>query len=156
MRRVLLLCAATIVAGCAKTETPPPADSAAATAPTPAPKPITLADVTGKWDVRVLRQTDDSLMVTQVFDANADSTKWTMTFPNRKPVPVRLVSVEGDSIRITAGPFDSAVRKGAKVKKTETTYRIQDGKLVGRTVVAYATARGDSVVVMRMEGTRAP
>ena len=156
MRRIVLFCAALSVIGCAKSENPPTDTAAAmAPAPAPAPKPITLADVSGKWDVKAYRQSDDSMLVGYVFDANADSTKWAMTFPGRKPVPVRLVSTAGDSIMIAAGPYESAVRKGVKVK-TETVYRLQDGKLVGRTVAHYATKAADSMVVIRMEGVRVP
>lgn len=157
MRRIALVCAALSVIGCAKKENPPTDTAAAmAPAPAPAPKPITLADVSGKWDVKAYRQSDDSMLVGYVFDANADSTKWSMNFPGRKnPVPVRVVAVAGDSITLTAGPYESAVRKGVQVK-TETVYRIQDGKLVGRTVAHYATKAQDSVVFIRMEGVRAP
>jgi hypothetical protein len=34
--------------------------------------------------------------------------------------------------------------------------RLQDGKLVGITVARYATSAPDSVVRLRIEGTRAP
>lgn len=154
MRRVFLFCAASVLAGCAKTENPPPADSAAAMAP-PAPTPIALADVAGKWDVKGTREGSDSTIITYVFTATADTTGWSITFPNRKPVPVRVVAVSGDSINIEAGPFDSALRKGLKVRSS-AALRLQDGKLVGMTTARYVTTKADSVLLLHTEGTRTP
>ena len=78
-----------------------------------------------------------------------------MTFPNRKPVPVRVVAVAGDSTVTEAGPFESFIRKGVQVT-TRTVNRLQDGKLVGTIEARYATKAGDSVAHRPTEGTRAP
>ena len=44
--------------------------------------------------------------------ATADTSGWTLTFPNRKPVPVRVVAVDGDSIVTEAGPYESPPPQG--------------------------------------------
>jgi hypothetical protein len=159
MRHVVTCCCAAVLIGCAKTEKQPEADTTAAAAPAaeaaPAPAKLSLADVAGKWTVRTMAESGDSTLVTWELAATADTTGWTMTFPKRKPIPVRVVAVDGDSVVMEAGPFESALRKGVKVK-THSVTRLQEGKLVGATVAHYATSGPDSVRQLRLEGTRAP
>jgi hypothetical protein len=78
-----------------------------------------------------------------------------LTAPNRKPIPVRVIAIAGDSIVTEAGPYASFVRKGLMVR-TRTINRLQDGKLVGTIEARYAMGGRDSVAYRRMEGTRAP
>ena len=87
--------------------------------------------------------------------ATADRSGWSINFPNREPIPVRVVAVEGDSIMTEAGPFESVLRKGVQVS-TQVVSRLQDGKLVGTTVARYAVSGPDTVARLRFEGTRAP
>jgi hypothetical protein len=94
--------------------------------------------------------------VTYDLKATPDTTGWTITFPNRPPVPVRVVSVAGDSIVTDAGPYPSVLRKGVQVR-TRGAFRLQDGKLVGTTVATYTgTKTADSMLTVRSEGTRKP
>ena len=93
-------------------------------------------------------------MVETELVATADTSGWTMTFPNRKPVPVRVVAVAGDSIITESGPFESFIRKGVQVT-TRTVNRLQDGRLVGTIEARYATKAGDSVALRPTEATRA-
>lgn len=154
MRRFALLCCAAVFAGCAKSDQPP-ADTPAAAMTPPPPAPIALADVAGKWNVKGMNERGDSTLVTYTFTATGDTTGWTITFPNRRPVPVRVVSVAGDSIVISAGPFESVLRKGVQVTTTGA-FRIQDGKIVGMSTARYKTKTADSVRIVRTEGTRMP
>jgi hypothetical protein len=160
MRHVVTCCCAAVLIGCAKTEKQPDADTTAAAAPAAeaAPAPVaklSLADLAGKWNVRTMAESGDSTLVTWDLVATADTTGWTMTFPKRKPIPVRVVAVDGDSLVMDAGPFESALRKGVKVR-THSVSRLQEGKLVGTTVARYATSGPDSLRQLRLEGTRAP
>ena len=127
-------------------EAPPAADAAAA---------ISLADVSGTWSVRTMPENSDSTLVTYEMVIGADGSGWTINFPNRDPIPVRVVTVEGDSIMSEAGPFESVLRKGVQVS-TQVVSRVQDGKLVGTTVARYQVTGPDSVARLRFEGTRAP
>jgi hypothetical protein len=155
MRRIVLLCCTAVLVGCAK-DSPPPADTTPAVATTPPPPaPIAVSDVAGKWNVTGKNEAGDSTIVTYVLDTGPDTTKWTITFPNRRPIPVRVVSISGDSIVTMAGPFESVLRKGVQVRTTGPL-RIVDGKLVGTVTARYATKRADSVVIIRLEGTRVP
>lgn len=156
MRRFTLICSAALLAACTKSENPPATDTgmAAATdtgmAAAPAPGPIALSDVAGKWAVT---STNDTTVVHYELNATADTTGWTMTFPNRKPIPMRIVAIAGDSIEIDAGPFESVIRKGVMVRN-HGAFRLRDGKLVGRTVARYNTKGPDTVRVFIQEGVR--
>ena len=129
--------------------------TAAAPAAPAAPAPISLADVAGKWAVRTMAESGDSTLLSYEMVAGADTSGWSFLFPNRKPVPMRVVAVAGDSIVTEAGPFESVLRKGVQVRVVNVT-RLQDGKLVGATTARYATRGPDSVAHLRFEGTRAP
>ena len=156
MRRIVLCCCAVALVGCSKPKEEPAVDATAAVPETPAaPAPIALADIAGKWSVRTMAESGDSTLVTYDMVASSDTSGWSINFPKRKPVPVRVVAVDGDSVVTEAGPFESALRKGIKVS-TRSVSRIQDGKLVGTTVAHYATSGADSVRNLRFEGTRAP
>ena len=156
MRRLMLSCCAIALVGCNKPKEEPAMESTAAAPETPAaPAPIALADIAGKWSVRTMAESGDSTLVTYEMVASSDSSGWSLNFPKRKPVPVRIVAVEGDSIVTEAGPFESVLRKGIKVT-TRSVNRLQDGKLVGTTTAHYATKDADSVRNLRFEGTRAP
>lgn len=155
MRCFTLACCAALIVGCAKGDTPP-ADTTSAVATPPSPPPIALADVAGTWDVKGMNEAGDSTLVTYVLTATADTTGWTITFPNRRtPVPVRVVAVAGDSISIQAGPYASVLRGGVQVQ-TSGAFRLQDGKLVGMTKAQYSVKTADSVRMVRSEGTRKP
>ena len=158
MRRLTLLCCVAAFVGCAKSDNQP-ADTtpAVATPPAPpAPKPIALADVAGKWNVKGMNETGDSTLVTYVFTATPDTAGWSIKFANvAKPVRVHVVAVAGDSIIFAAGPYPSVLRKGVQVTTTGAL-RLQDGKLVGASTAHYAVKTADSVRNVRTEGTRAP
>ena len=157
MRIMTILGFAAVIAGCAKSDAPPAADTGMAMEPAPAsvaPAALSLADVAGKWNVRVMGETSDSTLTTYVLTATADTAGWVFSFPNGKPIPMRVTSVSGDSIVATAGPFPSSLRKGARVS-TVGTFRMQDGKMVGTTIARYPGAGADSVARLRIEGTRA-
>lgn len=154
MRFLTLLCCAAVVAGCGKSEQPPAQDTTAVVAPPP-PAPIALADVAGTWTMRTTAEGSDSVLVTATMVATADTAGWTMALPGRPIMPVRVVAVAGDSLTTESGPYESVLRKGVKVS-TQTVVRLRDGKLVGSTVAHYVTAGADSVVRLRVEGTRAP
>lgn len=157
MRITALLGLIAIVAGCSKADTPPAADTGMAmepaAAPAAVPAALSLADIAGKWNVNVRGETGDSVLTSYVLTTSADSTGWTFIFPNGKPISMRVTSVSGDSVVTIAGPFPSALRKNMQVT-TDGMMRHQDGKLVGTAIAHYMTSGADSVVKLRIEGTR--
>lgn len=155
-RLALLGSTVLLVAGCAKSEAPP-ADTTAAMSPAPAPAPaaLSLADVAGKWQFSNVPTTGaDTSPTLYVLNATADTTGWSIEFPNGLKVPLTVHHL-GDSIHTIAGPFASQRRKNVKVR-TEATMRMQDGKLVGMTTARYDTKGADSVLQLRGIGTRMP
>lgn len=157
MSRFALLCSAVLLAACAKSENPP-ADTGMAiappeVAPEPAAAPVSLTDVAGKYAVTGRNEAGDTTLVTYELNATGDSTGWTIAFPNRKPIPIRIISVSGDSIVADAGPYASAIRSGVQVR-THTVWRLDNGKLMGRTVARYETQGADTVRIVVSEGVR--
>ena len=162
MHRITRIALATstilLVAACAKKEEPAQDTTAAmapaAAAPAPAPT-IALSEVAGKWQFSAVPMTGTDTSPTKyVLTATADTTGWTLTFPDKQVVPLQ-VTVSGDSVTLKSPEFSSQRRKGAKVT-TETTARLVDGKLVGITTAHYAKAGADSVLQLKGEGTRIP
>lgn len=159
LTRLAICCCIGSALGCAKAGDEADVDTAATAAamPEPASPPatISLADVAGKWQVRATPESgSDTSTTLYVLNATGDTSGWTITFPNRLVVPLR-VEVNGDSIISLAGPFQSVRRKGVQVT-TNNVLRLQDGRLVGTTVARYTTRGPDSVLRLRTEGTRAP
>jgi hypothetical protein len=76
---------------------------------------IKLSDVTGKWAVKASVGPNDSVVVTSVTNATANPKTWTLVYPNRDPIPMRIVASGGDSIVTEAGPYPSMLMKGKTV-----------------------------------------
>jgi hypothetical protein len=158
MRVAALVSSAVLLIACAKTEEKA-ADTAvtpaAAPAPAPAPPPaLSLSSLAGKWTQTAKAEGTDSVLVTGEVNATADPAGWTMTFPGRQPIPMK-VSTDADSLIVDAGPYDSILRKGVKVT-THGVYRMQGDKLVGKTIAHYTVSTADSVRRIDSELTRKP
>ena len=155
----LCLCAA-VLTGCAKKDnaavdtTAMASSTATTTAPAPAPAPVNLADVAGKWNMRSVPASGaDTSATTYVLTATSNTSGWTITFPGRKAIPVK-VTVDGDSITLDAGPYPSVRRKGVQVI-THSVNRLQGGSLAGSTTAHYKVKTADSVLTLTNTGSRA-
>jgi len=156
MRCLTICCCVAVLAGCAKPEQKAASDSTqTGLAAGATPAPISLAAVAGTWATRTMAVGSDSVLVSLEMVASPDPAGWVFNFPQRQPIPIRVLAVEGDSIVTEAGPYESFLRKGVQVS-THSVLRLQDGKLVGTIVAHYATSGPDSVVNLRSEGTRVP
>ena len=153
MRFTPLLGIALLIAGCSTKEAPPAADTTTAVAPAE-PAALSLESVAGTWNFNVMPMDKDTILTTHVLTASADPAGWSFLQPNGENVKVRDVTLAGDSITAVAGPFTSGVRAKMTVKDLRTTYRLQDGRLVGVTTAKYETTGPDSVRQFRMEGTK--
>jgi hypothetical protein len=131
------------------------ASSTASTSTTVAAAPaMSLDSVAGKWNFTSTPTSGANKSPTKyVLTATNNTSGWTLTFPNRPPVPAQ-VTVTGDSVQISAGPYESVRRKGVQVT-TDGYMRLSNGKLVGSTTAHYAVKTADSVLVLTTEGTRA-
>lgn len=149
MRYLVTALGVALVAGCAKPEAPP----AEPPAP-PAAAALNPADLAGTWTVKTMAENSDSVLVTYTMNATATAEGWTITLPGRPAMPV-TVSFSGDSAITHSGPYESVLRKGVQVT-TDGVMRLSGGKIVGTTVAHYAGAKADSVLRMRVEGTKNP
>lgn len=152
MRGLVLSCCAVVLAGCAKPEQKTSADSAAATLAAGALAPISLSDIAGTWAVKATALSGAGTVVDFQMITTAEASGWSINFPGRQPVPVRVVAVDADSVVSEAGPYESVLRKGVQVTTTTVT-RYQNGMLVGTTTARYSTGP-DSVLHLRFEGSR--
>lgn len=115
------------------------------------PKAITMADIAGVWDAKSMVGPRDSVVVTDVLTITADGKGWTMAFPNRaEPVPVRVMSMAGDSVDTDAGPYPSVLRAGQMVT-VHMMAHFKGDSMWGTAVAAYAS--GDKVN-LKVAGTR--
>jgi hypothetical protein len=156
MRAVTSCCITLLLIGCGR-PADKPEDAAMGEAPAmeqESPAGLSLADVAGTWNVRASLEGSDKVLTYDLV-ATGDQSGWTLTFPGREPIPVRVVAVEGDSVVCEAGPFESAVRKGVQVKVSRIVARMQDDKLVGKITATYEGQGADSMAHLTMEGTRA-
>ena len=132
-----------------------PLAASSTTTTSTAPTPVNLADVAGKWNVRAVPTSGpDTTPTNSVITATATTSGWTITFPGRAPIPMK-VSVDADSIMTEAGPYPSVRRKGVQVS-TNGVMRLQGGSLVGNTTAHFKVKTPDSVLVLSTTGTRAP
>lgn len=156
MKSFAICCCLAVLAGCAKPEQHAAKDSTSGSLAAGATAaPISLASVAGKWTMRTMAATSDSVLLTYEMVATGDPTGWVINFANRAPVPIRILATAGDSIVTEAGPYESMLRKGVKVS-THSVMHLQGDKIVGATVAHYSTTGADSVLNLRTEGTRAP
>ena len=162
MRSLAVVSIVALLAACVTSETSTPAADTATAVIAPAPAaapaapaaaPISLKTIAGRYRVTSRGQSGDTSVVTYELNATGDTTGWTVTYPNRKAVPMRVVLVEGDSIVTETGPFTSVRRSGVPVT-TRTTYRWENGQLVGTTVAHYAVKGPDTVRIFVVEGVK--
>ena len=148
-------CCAVLLVGCGQSGKSTSADTTATAAPAAAPAPpsLSLNDVAGKWNLKVMPETGDSTLMTEVLNATATDTGWTIARGKLKPEKVRP-TVSGDSLITEGGPYPSALHKGLKVT-THTVWRLQGGNLVGATEARYNTKGADSLHHYRVQGTKA-
>lgn len=141
--RCLCSCPAALLA-CASPGGDRHVDSAAAVAVAPK-TPLALADLAGRWRVRVNNYRGDSL-TTYELNATRDTTGWTITFPNRPALPLQIVRVAGDSIVTETGPYPSVLRRTVAVRSLLAVHRLEGDEIVGSFTARYETTQPDSVL----------
>jgi hypothetical protein len=156
--RLALCCSAAVLTGCAKKEnatvdTSGAMASSTASTTSSTSGTVNLADVAGKWNMKAVPMSGDTTPTTYLLTATSNTSGWTITFPGRAPIPVK-VSVDGDSIMTAAGPYSSVRRKDVQVM-TFGVARLQSGQLNGTGTAHYKVKSADSVIVFSLTGRRA-
>jgi hypothetical protein len=148
MRRAVALCCTLLLIACAQQDQQAESENPPATPPT-----ISLADVAGTWNMETAAMGSDSVLNTSQLVATGSMDGWVLTLPNRDPIPVRVLAVDGDSIMTEYGPFPSVQREGLMVTVNAVS-RLREGTLISRLTAHYQTSEPDSVVTLRARGTR--
>ena len=147
--RCLALCLTVFaVASCSKPQKAP--DTTAVTpagAPGPARVPISLAQVTGRWNMTSRPLSGADTTATHYVLVASKDTVWRLTPQGQKAVKVH-VRLAGDSIMMLTDAYESFRWKGMKTYTT-SVHRMQDGKLVGTTTAHYTTKDADSMLVLQ-------
>lgn len=117
------------------------------------PAGIALAEVAGTWNLTGTFATEEPTVIEYSVVATDSETGWTLNLPNRDPIEIRIVVVDGDSIVGESGPFQSILRDGVMVT-TRTVLRLQGDMLVGTLDATYDTDPVE-MVAGTFEGTRA-
>ena len=140
---VCLASAAT--AGAQQTAAPKPARKHAATG-------IKLADVAGTWSLEntVKNAAGNDTTVNAELVATATRKGWVTNLAGRDAIPTRVVRVAGDSIVLSAGPYESILRAGQKVRLRETLH-FKGDDATGTMVAHYSNG---AVVKGSVKGTR--
>ncbi|MDX1675722.1 MAG: hypothetical protein R3314_13085 [Longimicrobiales bacterium] len=141
-----------LAGGCAEQEPAQEmdADEPMAEAPAETPAQPSLDAFVGTWNAMAYMESGDTVPSTII--ATADPDGWMVEFPERDPLPMRLLEVSGDSVVSEIGPYESLLRDDVMVTVRSVT-RIVDGRMVGTMEAHYAGA--DSTVVEgRIEATR--
>jgi hypothetical protein len=89
--------------------------------------------------------------VTSVITVSADGKSWTMKYPNRDPMAVRVVAMAGDSVVTETGPYPSMLRAGQTVTVLHSVGHYKGDKMWGTFDAHYSS--GD-VVHGKETGTR--
>ena len=142
-----------LLAGCAgeTAEQQEAVDAETTTAETQ-PTALSVEEVQGTWALTAYGEAGDSL-VSYTMNATGDPSTWTLAFPDMEPVPVRDVTLAGDSMVMDVGPYSSALREGVQVT-TRVVARLEGDRMTGHFTARYQTTEPDSVVRGRFEGTR--
>lgn len=85
---------------------------------------LKLADVAGTWSLEntVKNAAGTDTTVNSELVATATRKGWVTNLAGRDAIPTRVVAVAGDSIVLAAGPYESILRAGQKVRLRETLH----------------------------------
>ena len=154
-RRLMLGCAILLAAACTGREEAP-VDTAGAmgtdTGMATGAGAASMADRAGTWEGRSLE--GDSVVATWRMTTTADTTGWTLTFPDAQPIPMHVVATAGDSIVTEFGPFESPVTK--QQVRVRSVGRMEGRDRQAGTYEVRPVATPDSVTHGRWEATRVP
>ena len=114
----------------------------------------TLERFAGTWQVNARDEAGDTLP-SHTLTATGDPSGWTVTFPDRPAVPVRVVDASGDLVVIETDRYESVVRPGVQVRVL-FLHRVAGDRLTGRFWANYDVSGATAILRGTTDGTRAP
>jgi hypothetical protein len=111
-----------------------------------------LAKFAGTWQVRARNEVGDSLP-SHTITATGDTTGWTLSFPNRAPIPMRILDASGDLVVAETQPYESVLRPGVRVTVLYFT-RVLGDSIRGRLVAMYDVDGANAILRGYTEGVR--
>ena len=108
-------------------------------------------NVAGVWNNKYMIGPKDSVIATVVITVSDDGKTWMMKFPDRAPIPVRVVATDGDSVVTDAGPYPSTKRPGQSVTLLHAVSHFKGDHMNGTFEAHYS---GGLVVDGKTEATR--
>jgi hypothetical protein len=111
-------------------DTPPPAQMT--------PESVWHQPVGQIWAGKSMIGPTDSIVTTFVLTIAADGKIAATTFPNREPIPTRIIAMGGDSIVTEAGPYQSVLRAGQTVKMLRIVAHWSGKEMTGTFEAQYA------------------
>lgn len=100
-----------------------------------------LADFAGRWEGKAVLAPRETVVVPYVLTDTGDTRSWTLTFPSRDPIRIRVVTAGGDSLVTEAGPLASILGPGHGMTRLRTILHYGGNVLTGTVEVRYASGR---------------
>ena len=150
-RRVLLPAVGVLLVACGGAEGVDEGVETDAPAASSAPRDA-LAKFAGTWQVRARNEVGDSLP-SHTITATGDTTGWTLGFPNREPIPMRILDASGDLVIAETQPYESVLRPGVRVTVLYFT-RVHGDSTSGRLVAMYDVDGANAILRGYTEGVR--
>lgn len=105
----------------------------------------------GVWNNKYMIGPKDSVIASVIITVSDDGKTWMMKFPDRPPIPVRVVSADADSVVTDAGPYPSTKRPGQSVTLLHAVSHFKGDHMTGTFEAHYS---GGLVVGGKTEATR--
>jgi hypothetical protein len=150
MRYLALICCAGLLIGCGGQQE---AASDEMEGEAASMEMASLGDYAGTWQMQALTEAGDSVLVEYEMVATDGMDGWTITFPERETMPLRVISHEGGSLITEVGPYESLFRPGVMVT-TRSVGRLENGSMVGTFTATYETEDADSIMTGQSRGTK--
>ena len=108
----------------------------------------------GRWQVTARDEAGGELPG-HLVTATSDTTGWSVTFPDRPPVPLRIVEASGDLVVTETDPYESVIRPGVRTTVLFIT-RVSGDSTRGRLIAMYDVAGSNAILRGSTRGTRQP
>ena len=154
-RRASVLLSSVLVLACGSEPAGEEGGTAATAETAAAPDPAgTLAKFAGRWQVSAQDEAGGELPG-HLVTATSDTTGWSVTFPDRPPVPLRIVEASGDLVVTQTDPYESVIRPGVRTTVLFIT-RVSGDSTRGRLIAMYDVAGSNAILRGSTRGMRQP